>query len=227
MNDINTRIFRDMAAMLRQSAGWNVDKISFVKGDWFRGGRDRVQINGTHWVSRPDWMIQGYEKWWDGKVIDYRIGYIIDGYIPPPREQLGDTNEEDWEVWNKGRDPWAFKYTLPLFNQVSGEQAVWQTDTRGGKDCLSILLQAFADRVDVHPADNAILPVVELGSGSYAHEARGRIAFPTLDILTWAVPPSIPRPSLPQAPLPKPEPQRVIEGPRASLAKELNDDIPF
>jgi hypothetical protein len=227
MNDIDTSKFRNMAAMLRQRTGWNVENISFVKGDWYRGGRDRVLIDGSQWASRPDWMVQGYEKWWDGRIVDYRVGYVADGYLPPPREQLGDLDQDAWDVWNKGRDPWAYKYTLPLFNQVSGEQAIWQTDTKGGKDCLSILLQAFADRVDACPADGAILPVIELGSSSYHHETRGKIAIPTLDILTWIVRPNIPRPALPQAALPKPEQQRAIEAPLASLAQELNDDIPF
>jgi hypothetical protein len=226
MMSINTTVFRDMAAMLRQRAGWNVERISFVKGDWFRG-RDRVQINGTQWASRPDWLLHGHEKWWDGRIFDYKVGFVADGFVPLPRGKLGDTDETLWEVWNKGRDPWALKYTLPLFNQVSGEQAIWQTDTIGGKDCLAALLQAFADRVDMHPADNAILPVVELGSSSYHHESRGKINTPTLDLISWIVPPNIPRPSLPQAPLPKPESQQVIEGPRTSLAKDFDDSIPF
>jgi hypothetical protein len=97
-------------------------------------------------------------------------------------------------------------------------------------------LQAFADRIDTRPADNAILPVVELGSSSYHHESRGKICIPTLDIITWAVPPNIPRPSLPLAPLPTAapqdalpdaKPQQAIEGPRKSLADELNDKLGF
>lgn len=224
MNGINTHLFRDMAAMLRQRAGWNVERINFVKGDWFRG-RDRVQINGTQWASRPDWLLHGHEKWWDGRIVDYRVGFVADGYVPLLREQLGDTDESLWEIWNKGRDPWQLKYTLPLFNQVSGEQVIYQTDTMGGKDCLSTLLQAFADRVDTRPSDNAILPVVELGTGSYFHEARGKIAIPTLDIITWTVPPNIPRPSLPLAPLPKPESQQAIEGPRTTAFRNAGDEF--
>ena len=201
-------------------------RIAFKKGDWFRG-RDNTLINGSQWAARPDWMVQGHERWWDGRITDYRVGFVADGYLPLSREALGDDDKDLWEVWNHGRDPWQLKFTLPLFNQVSGEQAIYQTDMMGGKDCLSTLLQAFADRVDAHPADNAVLPVVELGTSSYHHEARGKIYIPTLDIITWIVPPSIPRPSLPLAPLPKPEPQQAIEGPRTSLTQDLDDQIPF
>jgi hypothetical protein len=167
--------------------------------------------------------MSGWVKWWDGKITGYRLGYIADAFKPPHREDLGDHDRGEWELWNGGRDPWQMGWSLPLFNQVSGEQALWSTDTVGGKDALGILLAAYADRVDTEPADGATLPVVELGSSTYTHPTRGDIATPVLDIVGWVVPPTTARPSLPVA-----EPPKAIAAPHArALPSDLDDEIPF
>jgi hypothetical protein len=228
---INTTVLRDLASVLRQRGGQNVARLAYVKGDWWYGGRDKLQVNGTQWVARPDWIIRGWTRWWDKRITDYRLGYAVDGFIPPPRDELGDFDRDAWQVWNRGRDPWQLAWSMPLYNQVSGEEVLWSTDTMGGCDALAALLQAFADRLDLNPSDNKTLPVIELGSSSYHHPDRGEIQIPILDIIGWVVPPNKPRPALPTAAppdaLPAAKPQQAIEGPRKSLAQELNDEIGF
>jgi len=226
---IDTVKLRDLASVLRQRGGQHISKLAFVKGSW-QLGRDKLEVVGTQWVSRPDWLIRGFTCWWDGRIVDYRLGYAVDGYIPPPRDELGYHDKEEWRIWNKGRDPWQLQWSLPLFNGVSGEEVLYSTDTMGGQDCLSVLLQAFADRIDSNPVDNKILPTVELGTSSYRHPDRGQIHVPVLDIVGWAAPPNKPRPPLPKAEpkkLPAAEPQQAVEGPRTSLTSDLNDDVPF
>jgi len=213
---IDTAPFRDMAAILRQRTGQNITKLAFVKGAW-KLGRDKTEVNGTQWVARIDWALGGYTKWWDGRIVDYRLGYIADRYMPPKRDELGDLDEEAWEWGNYGRDPWQLGWSLPLFNQVNGEEVLYTTDTMGGKDALAALLTAYADRVDSTPVDNKILPVVELGASSYRHPQRGQVHVPQFDIVAWAVPPNKLRP-----PLPKAEPK--------ALTSRIQDDdttIPF
>src|SRR6516164_10212675 len=230
MTTIDTGPFRDMAAMLRQRGGWNVNRLAYVKGEW-QLGANKTPVNGTQWATRPDWLIYGWTKRWDGKVRDYRLGYVADRYEPPARTELGDLNVDEWEVWNKRRDPWSLAWTLPVFNQVNGEEAIYQTDTKGGRDCLAILLRAFADRVDSDPTDGKILPVVELDTDSYHLADRGEIKIPVFNIIGWITPPNKPRPALPTAEppdaLPPAKPQQVIEGPRKSLAQDLNDELGF
>jgi hypothetical protein len=210
----DTKAFRDMAAILRTRTGQNVTKLAFVKGIW-KLGRDKIEVNGSQYAARVDWALAGWTKWWNGRITDYRLGYIADRFQPPLREELGDHDEEQWEVWNHGRDPWQLAWSLPLYNQISGEEVLWTTDTIGGKDALAALLVAYADRADSKPTDGATLPVIELGSSNYNHPTRGPIATPTLDIIGWAVPPAKLRPPLPVA-----EPPKALP-PRADL---LDDD---
>ena len=96
--------FRDMAAVLRLRSGQNINKLAFVKGDWLLG-RDKLQMNGTQWVARVDWSLYGWTMWWDGRIRDYRLGYVADGFVPPPRAELGYLDKDQWDVWNKGS--WA------------------------------------------------------------------------------------------------------------------------
>jgi hypothetical protein len=226
--------FRDMAAVLRQRSGLNVNRLAYVKGEWWQQqpSRDKLAVNGTQWVARPDWMFHGWTMRWDGRIRDYRLGYVADRYQPPPRDELGYQDRELWEIWNKKRDPWTLQWSLPLFNGVSGEEVVFSTDTLGGRDALAALLQAFADRADSNPDDGKILPIVELGTSSYQHPDRGKIQIPVLDIIGWAPVPNKPRPPLPKGEppqaLPVAEPQQAIEGQRVSLTSDLNDDsVPF
>jgi hypothetical protein len=220
MNEVAT-VFRDMAAVLRARSGQNVTRLAYVKGEW-QLGRDKLLSNGTQWVARVDWAFCGWEKWWDGRIRDYRLGYVVDRFAPPPRAELGDHDTDQWDVWNRGKDPWQFKWSLPLFNQVSGEEVLYSTDTLGGRDALAALMTAYADRLDSSPTDGKILPIIELGSSSYPHPDRGQIKIPVLDIIGWTPAPDKPRP-----PLPKAEPQAAIEGPRTPLTQDLDDTIPF
>jgi hypothetical protein len=210
----DTQAFRHTAAILRARTGQNITKLAFVKGTW-KLGRDKIEVNGSQYVARVDWALAGWTKWQDGRIVGYCLGYVADRYMPPRREELGDLDEEQWELWNQGRDPWQLAWSLPLFNPVSGEEVLWSTDTIGGKDALGALLVAYADRVDSNPIDGKTLPVIELGSSSYKHPTRGNIATPMLDIIGWMAPPNKLRP-----PLPKAEPPKALP-PRADL---LDDD---
>src|SRR5262245_7005273 len=158
---IDTTAFRDMAAVLRQRAGQNITKVAYVKGNW-QLGRDKIQANGMQWAARIDWALCGWTRWWENRITDYRIGYVAERFVPPRRDELGDQDEEQWALWNKGRDPWQLAWSLPLFNQVSGEEVLYTTDTIGGRDCLAALMVAYADRVESNPSDGKTLPVIRL-----------------------------------------------------------------
>src|SRR6516225_1229992 len=209
---IDTKVLRSLAAVLRERGGQNVSRLNYAKGEW-QLGRDKTKVNGTQWGAHVDWLVRGWCRWWDARITDYRVGYAIDGFIPPSREELGDHDRDEWRIWNRGRDPWQLAWSLPLWNQVSGEELLWTTDTMGGYDCLSALLTAFADRIDSKPADAKTHPIVELASGSYRHPERGLIHIPILDIVGWKAPPDKPRP-----PLPKAEPAPALLRPKTEPA---------
>jgi hypothetical protein len=214
----NIETFRSMAALLRARTGQNVTRLAYVKGIW-QLGKDKIEVGGSRWCARPDWMFCGHVKWWNKQLSDVRVGYVQDGYVPVPRDELGDLDERQWRDGNRGRDPWELQWGLPLFNQVSGEDALYTTNTYGGRDALSALLTAYCDRIETTPNDNAILPVVELDTDKYRHPTRGDdVHIPLFNVVGWAVPPNKPRP-----PLPKAEPPRELPAPDPFDA----DSIPF
>jgi hypothetical protein len=225
---MNSDAFRHMAGILRTRSGFNGQLLKFNKGEW-KLGRNGLDVIGHQFVARPDWCLYGWTKWWDGQIVDYRLGFVVDRFVPPDREQLGDHDQELWRIWNKGRDPWELAWHLPLYNQVSGEQVLWTTNTLGGRDCLAALLTAYADRLDTQPADNKTLPIVELDSDHYPHPTRGRIAIPLLNIVGWTVPPAAPRPPVPVAlkPVALPSPDSKEADAVLTDAAPLDDEIPY
>jgi hypothetical protein len=218
-----------MAAALRSRSGFNGTSLKFVKGKW-QLGRDELDAANTRLVARPDWAMHGWVKWSDKKLVDLRIGYVADNFVPPERSALGDLDQEQWALWSNSRDPWNLQWHLPLYNQVSGAELVWSTDTVGGKSALGALLHAYADRIDAGEAKS--LPIVELGSSTYPHMSYGPVHVPQLDIVGWVEPPPTVRPALPAASPPAlerrrtPEPEPEPEDP-VSTAAEIDDGILF
>jgi len=208
--------FRDMAALLRARVGQNVTRLAYVKGVW-QLGKDKIEVGGSRYGARVDWMFCGHVKWWNKQLCDCRVGFVADGYVPLPRTELGDLDEGLWQVGNSGKDPWELNWSLPLYNPVSGEEVVYSTNTYGGRDALSALLTAYCDRVDAKPDDNTTIPIVELDTDKYRHPTRGDVHVPLFNIVGWAVPPVKPRP-----PLPKAEPPKAIAAP-----SDAGSELPF
>ena len=69
--------------------GANFGKLlKFIKGQYFIG-EEEVEI-GTQYAALMFEERRGWVKFVDGKPVDYRIGLVRDGYVPPSRESLGD-----------------------------------------------------------------------------------------------------------------------------------------
>ena len=211
----DTKFLRDMATVLRARSVPAATPLKYTKGKWTV--RDGVIVTHFQLVARPDWLIRGWQKWWDRRLVDLRVGYVGDDYQPPARTELGDQDKEAWATWNNGRDPWEEQIFVPFFNAVNGEQYLWGTGTAGGKSAIATLITAYADRVDAKPDDGKILPLVELGTSSYPHRSFGEVAVPTLDIMGWAAVPTTPRPPLPLPPPP----------PAPALLVSDDDTVPF
>ena len=85
--------------------------LKFVKGEWLAG--DDVLKDGTEFVAHIDQLIRGWVKFEDGKVVDRNhLGKVADGFKPPSREELGDTDPKKWaekDADNRPRDPWSLQ----------------------------------------------------------------------------------------------------------------------
>src|SRR4026207_1556886 len=98
MND-SIAALRETAQRLRNSTAI---QLKYVKGKWTTG--NGAEMNGVELVSRPDWCMHGWTRFWDGKRTVFIAGYVADRFVPPPRQLLGDEDQDEWAIYCKGRD---------------------------------------------------------------------------------------------------------------------------
>jgi hypothetical protein len=167
--------------------------LKFTKqGEFAISDLDTIPV-GTHCITHCDKMEIGWIKWIDGRPSsdpgDRKLGLVADGFIPPKRSDLPDTDETQWEIEDgEPRDPWAFQMSVPLtLLNAGGETYKFVTPSKGGLRCLSGLTRAYGKRVQAK-GDAAGQPVVELRSDSYKHRKYGKIFYPVMHIVGWTGP---------------------------------------
>lgn len=166
--------------------------LRFTKGDYLAGQDDDEIAVGTEFIANMDEMLAGWIRWQDNKPTDHVMGKVSDGYQPPRRNELGDTDKEQWEIDATGqqRDPWQFSNYLLLkgtFAADSGKNELYTftTSSRGGLNALGNLCKVYGQAMAQHPDE---YPVIALGVSAYDHRDRafGRIKVPVLKIVGWA-----------------------------------------
>jgi hypothetical protein len=168
----------------------------------------------------------GFVKWENRKAVDYHVGLVRERFQPPKRAQLGDTDRSLWERDNS--DPWQLTFFLPLSDPETDELFVYSTTSRGGRDCLANLQEAYADNRQYHPAEAHKLPLVELDASHYQHQDFGRVETPTFDIIEWVEPPAnVKQIKPPMSASPLLAIEHVAKPAETKPASEPNDEIPF
>jgi len=71
--------------------------LKFSKGDYLLGKDTREVPDGTKVVADMDKTIVGWQHWWEQRPTCYRMGLLVEGFVPPPREELGETDRDLWE----------------------------------------------------------------------------------------------------------------------------------
>src|SRR5262249_27227213 len=106
--------------------------LKFVKGKWMIGD-EQVAI-GTEYVCYLNQAMRGWTKFEDNKATNRVIGKIADGFTPPERSELGDTDEAKWKRdEGEPRDPWVHQYMLPMVSVDTGELITYVTGSEGGR----------------------------------------------------------------------------------------------
>jgi hypothetical protein len=116
------------------------------------------------------------------------MGKVSEGYQPPRRNELGDTDKANWEVDAQGkeRDPWQFSnYLLLKGTGNDSELYTFTSSSKGGLNSLGDLCKAYGKALAQRPDE---YPVIAMGVNSYSHPNKeyGRIKVPTFTIVGWA-----------------------------------------
>src|SRR5262245_41728058 len=188
-------------------------RLNFNKsGEWVAALDSVAQVvpKDIRLVAQMPELALAWTKWVDSKPTDRHVTLVASGAAPARRDQLGDTDQAQWESDDEGklRDPWQATHELPLLDPESGEKFVYVTSSVGGKDALGTLAGAFSRGRARRPTHD---PTVALGAGGYQHKvkSRGWIHVPVLKIVSW----------VPASP--------GQETPKAALREIMNDDLPF
>lgn len=159
------------------------------KGDWLAGEDSTELPLGTKLVANMDQLLAGWVKWADGKPERQVMGLVSEGFVPPPRETLGDTDESLWEVWADGRpnDPWVKTYYMIMKDpdvEITAEEQLFTftTSSDGGARCIADIASKYGRRIRTNPDE---VPIVELGREVYEHAQYGRIKKPTMKVVGW------------------------------------------
>jgi hypothetical protein len=217
--------FREMAAAMRtRNAFGDSILLLFKKGDW-TAGPDAIGMNGRRLVALVDETMYGWSRWENKRATDYIVGRVADRYRPPRRSELGDT---DKSVWDFDKDPWQLGYFLPLADPDKAQLYIYATSTRGGKDAVANVLEAYADFIEQEKA--AKLPLIELSADHYKHPEFDRVEVPVFEIMGWVDrPKNIKQIKAPPAAAPLIPAQPQIEHAPAPAPKrtDFDDAIPF
>lgn len=164
--------------------------LKFSKGDYTVGQENEEVPVGTRFAVSMDNFLVGWIKWVDQKPEEQVMGLLSEGYTPPKRRELGDTDEEAWEADADGkpRDPWQL--TNQVLFKVPGKKRsddvlfTFTTSSYGGISNLGKLCKAYGTSMRQHPDEN---PVIEIGVEKYKHSNAqyGTIKNPTFTIVGW------------------------------------------
>jgi hypothetical protein len=167
--------FREMAGAMRSRTGLDATMLKFSKGRWV-AGKDAVDMNDRELIAHVDQTMLGWCRWEDKKPVDYRVGFVKDRFKPARRRELGDADPNRWE--RRDQDPWQLTFFLPLTDPNDGGFFVYSTTSRGGKDAIADLLDAYSHNREHHPQEAHKLPQVCLSGDHYNHPDFGRVEKP-------------------------------------------------
>ena len=164
-----------------------VKLLKFNKfGEWVAGEESAEIAQNAQLVVNMDEFYVGWIKWEDSKPVEQVMGRVIDGFTPPRRSELGDTEREYWPTDNSGspRDPWQFSNYLVMMDTETRELYTYATASRGGLQTIGQLSKTYGKSMRHRPNQ---FPVVSLDVSSYEHPNKqfGTIKIPVLNIVGW------------------------------------------
>jgi hypothetical protein len=154
------------------------EPLKFNKGEWLSG---ESTLDGAKMTAEMPGLVVGSRKWVDSKIVAVDVGLVASGFVPKPRDQLGDTNENMWPIGSDGKpsDPWQDGYFLRLTDEAD-KSYVWAATSHGAKKAVAVLCRAYARKRAL-----GVIPIVQLEAGFYRHPKYGKVDIPVLKIVDW------------------------------------------
>ena len=162
--------------------------LKFTKFGQFVAGEEAEEVPmNTELMVHADEILVGYIKWAENRPVDTVMGRLCDGFEPPKRSELGDTDKELWEVDdnNQSRDPWQFSAYVVMYDPEAEQIYTFATASKGGHKAVGIISKAYGQRARMMPE---MFPVVRLNWTEYEHSnpRYGKIWNPVFDIVGWS-----------------------------------------
>jgi hypothetical protein len=154
--------------------------LRFSDWNWTRGKEATPIEKGTKLVALG--TAAAWVRWERGKPVEYRMRQS--GKPLPDREELGSTDQSQWEVAPDGktpRDPWQSTRFVHLVDADSAEMFTFSTSSWGGREAVINLGDAIARMRSAHPK---ALPVVALDAAALLTRF-GRKSRPVFKIVDW------------------------------------------
>jgi hypothetical protein len=200
--------------------------LKFADWRWTAGREARVLEHGTRLVALA--TAAGWVRWENGKPAEYRMREK--GRRLPEREELGHTDQSEWEQNFRGEatDPWQSTRFVQLIDPATAEAYTFSTSSWGGRSAVADLGDQIMRMRTAHPG---AVPIVELQAAEMATKF-GRKSKPVFKVVGWkrggdddgALPTEGPQPTQAkraQALLDSDD----LEPP--SRQREMDDSIPF
>jgi hypothetical protein len=176
--------------------------IKFADGRWTLG-RASLQEGALQLVAVGTSTV--WARWAGGKPDKYVMK--LPGQHFPERYELGDTDENRWEMGPNGepRDPWQLTRLMYLMDPTTAEAFTFSATSQGGKGAVADLAEAITRYRFARPGAS---PVVELRTAPMPTK-YGMKSKPHFKIVSWV-----------GGDAPSVEPKLVSE-------RVLDDEIPF
>ena len=160
--------------------------LKFNKFGEYRAGRDEQEIpRGTVLAAHMATLCIGFVKWVDGRR-EIIMGPVAEGFVPPKRAELGDTDKSTWDKDDEGepRDPWQRSNSLVFVDLETSDLFTFNISSKGGLGAIGELSKAYGRHIRSNPDE---LPLVELDVGSYRHPKKeyGEIRTPIFKVTGW------------------------------------------
>jgi hypothetical protein len=199
------------AYLAQHGVGMSGTFFKFTKDGTFCKTSDGEELKeGTEFRVIYDQTQAGWIKFMGkGNPPERRMGAIFEGHNPPKREELGDTDQEEWdidEMTGRPADPWQFQILMPMQRVQDGELFIFQTSSVTGRRACDNLVAACI-RMQTTEAD--CYPIIKLRISGFQHRNE-RIG--------WVKTPAF---------------ERVGKSPKSDATvvqnadKQFNDDLPF